>query len=133
MITDAHNAHTTRRLHDQPQPFPPASLLQSHALELAAHYVNAPMRQAAGGRRHAACSRRELFATCCHFVVVVIVVATLVIVVAVVVIIVIVLHFTDIVVPSIKGLFYAYISKRAAAQRAAQPDQNQNQNERHPV
>lgn len=48
-----------------------------------------------------------------------VVIVVVVAVIVVVVIIVIVLHFTDIVVRSIKGLFYAYISNERAA--AAEP------------
>lgn len=50
----------------------------------------------------------ELFATCCQALCAACCCCCCYFVVAV--IIVIVLHFTDIVVPSIKGLFYAYIS-----------------------
>lgn len=55
----------------------------------------------------------ELFATCCQALCA----ACCCCYFVVAVIIVIVLHFTDIVVPSIKGLFYAYISNELQQQQ----------------
>lgn len=57
----------------------------------------------------------ELFATCCQALCAACCCCCCYFVVAV--IIVIVLHFTDIVVPSIKGLFYAYISNELQQQQ----------------
>lgn len=75
------------------------------------------IRLCSSGSSSTSSKSSELFATCCqalcaacccccYFVVAVI--------------IVIVLHFTDIVVPSIKGLFYAYISNELQQQQKQQ-------------
>lgn len=92
-----------------------ASTTASHTVHLSWLRIMLIRLCSSGSSSSTSSRSSELFATCCQALCAACCCCCCYFVVAV--IIVIVLHFTDIVVPSIKGLFYAYISNELQQQQ----------------